>query len=116
MRVVLVRDPKGDDQDRAYFSTSMDQTPGQVLESYSSRWPPEVSFRDAKQLFGLTDPQYGFHRGKRNAGRPKPCPSFVDIVDALRIQILSRRLSDRTLKTGTLEETRNTLMAVGMAA
>ena len=171
VRVVLARDPKSNYQDRVYFSTNVDLTPRQVLENYASRWLIEVSFRDAKQLFGLTDPQNGFSRGKRIEGRPKPgpqprghrgrkavertvpfiwivygitiawylnetrwvrdayehrarapwyttkaCPSFEDMVHALRLHILSRRLLKRPLRTGTLEETRNTLIAVGMAA
>lgn len=170
VRVVLTRDPKGNYQDRAFFSTELEAPAQQILQRFAGRWLIEVSFRDAKQLFGLTDPQNGFSRGKRRKGRPKPgpqprgnrgrkavertvpfiwavygivvvwylrsnrwqrdvqrqrarapwyrtkaTPSFEDMVEALRLEILSHRLLAKPLRTRTLAETRRTLMALGMA-
>lgn len=171
VRVVLTRDPKGNYQDRAFFSTELGASAQQVLERFAGRWLIEVSFRDAKQLFGLTDPQNGFSRGKRRKGRPKPgpqprgnrgrkavertvpfiwavygivvvwylranqwqrdvqrqrarapwyrtktMPSFENMVEALRLEILSHRLLAKPLRTRTLAETRRTLRALEMAA
>jgi hypothetical protein len=75
IRVVLTRDPKGNYEDRTFFSTEHSATPADILQRFAGRWLIEVSFRDAKQLFGLADPQNGFSRGARlkrkNAG-PQP--------------------------------------------
>jgi len=171
IRVVMTRDPKGNYQDRAFFSTELKATPQRILECFAGRWLIEVSFRDAKQLFGLTDPQNGFSRGKKRKGRPRPgpqprgnrarktvertvpfiwaaygivivwylrtkrwkkdvqeqrarapwyrtktTPSFEDMVEALRLDIMSQRLLAKPLWTRTLAETRKTLLRLGMAA
>jgi hypothetical protein len=171
IRVVLTRDPKGNYEDRAFFSTELQATPQQILERFAGRWLIEVSFRDAKQYFGLNDPQNGFSRGERKKGRPKAgpqprghrgrsavertvpfiwtvygivivwylhasrwkrdvgrrrkyapwystkkTPSFEDMVEALRVEILAHRLLARPLRTRTLAETRRTLMELEMAA
>jgi len=73
VRVVVTRDPRGNFEDRAYFSTEVEAAPAQLLERYSHRWLIEVSFRDAKQHFGLNDPQNGWSRG-RSKSKLKPGP------------------------------------------
>ena len=73
VRVVVTRDPKGNFEDRAFFSTDVVATPAQLLKRYSHRWLIEVSFRDAKQHFGLNDPQNGWSRG-RSKSKQKPGP------------------------------------------
>jgi hypothetical protein len=171
VRMVLMRDPKGNYKERAFFSTERESTPSQILERFAGRWLIEVSFRDAKQLFGLTDPQNGFSRGKRRKERPKPepqprgtrgrravertvpfiwtvyaivvvwylredrwqrdvddqrrrapwyrkktTPSFEDMIEAMRLDILTHRLLAYPLRTRTLAETRRSLMTIGIAA
>ena len=75
VRVVLTRDPKGNCEDRAFFSTFHSATPAEILQRFAGRWLIEVSFRDTKQLLGLADPQNGFSRGsrpKRKRSGPQP--------------------------------------------
>lgn len=170
VRVVLTRDPKGNCQDRAFFSTDCSATPAEILQRFAGRWLIEVSFRDAKQLFGLGDPQNGFSRGARqrrkkpgprprgNRGRnavertapfiwaiygivivwylragrwerdvrahrerapwhrSKKTPSFEDMLNALRTEILVHRLLGQPLRNRTRAETRQVLTRLGMAA
>ena len=73
VRVVLTRDPKGNYEDRAFFSTQHTATPAEILQCFAGRWLIEVGFRNAKQLFGLADPQNGFSRGTRSKSK-KPGP------------------------------------------
>lgn len=74
VRVILTRDPKRKREDRAYFTTDIDQPANVALERYARRWLIEVSFRDAKQLLGIEQPQNGWSRGKRQAKKPGPQP------------------------------------------
>jgi len=69
-RVVLTRDPKGQYEDRAYFSTNPKLTAQQSIIGYSHRWPLESTFHDAKQFMGIEDPQNGWWR--RNHHDPVP--------------------------------------------
>jgi len=170
IRVVLTRDPKGNYQDRAFFSTEHQATPAQILELYARRWLIEVSFRDAKQHLGLNDPQNGWSRGhKRSKLKPGPqprgnrgrkaaartapfawaiygivvvwylsenrwkedvaehrkrcpwylskkTPSFQDMLEALRFEIMAHRLLARPLLNRTLAETKKSLRRLGLAA
>ena len=170
VRVVLTRDPKGNCEDRAFFSTDLSATPTEILQRFAGRWLIEVSFREAKQLLGLVDPQNGFSRGTRskrkrpgpqprgNRGRKavertapfiwavygivivwyigenrwqgdvrtycqrapwyrsKTTPSFEDMLDALRTEILVHRLLGHPLLNRTRAETRRALGRLGMAA
>lgn len=171
IRVVLTRDPKGNYEDRVFFSTDLAAKPQKILTRFAGRWLIEVSFRDAKQFFGLTDPQNGFSRGERKKGRPKSgpqprgdrgrqtvektvpfiwtvygivviwylranrwkkdvrelrlrspwyrtkdTPSFEDMLEALRTDILARRLFAKPFRNRTLAETRRTIRAHGLAA
>ena len=171
VHAIVTRDPKGNYEDRAFFSTDLTATPTQLLERFAKRWLIEVSFRDAKQLLGLTDPQNGFSRGIKEPGRPKPgpqprgsrgqkavqrtvpfiwtvygivviwylrtnrweqdvetqrdrapwyrskaAPSCEDMLESLRIEVISRRLLAIPLPNRTLAETRKTLLRLGMAA
>lgn len=74
VRVILTRDPKRKREDRAYFTTDVDTSAIVALERYARRWLIEVSFRDAKQLLGIEQPQNGWSRGKRQAKKPGPQP------------------------------------------
>lgn len=71
VRVVVTRDPKGHIEDRAYFSTAVDDTPERVLQEFSKRWTIEVMFRDVKQLLGLEDPQNGWWRRRHGSRKPR---------------------------------------------
>ena len=170
VRVVVTRDPRGNFEDRAFFSTDVMSAPAQLLKRFSHRWLIEVSFRDAKQHFGLNDPQNGWSRGRRKSKRkpgPQPrgnrgrravertvpfiwtlygivvvwylredrwkddvkalkkrspwyssktTPSFQDMVEALRVETLARRLLARPLRTRTLAETRKVVLCLAGAA
>lgn len=169
VRVVLTRDPKGNCEDRAFFSTEPCSMATEILQRFAGRWLIEVSFRDAKQHFGLADPQNGFSRGKRehkksgpqprgNRGQKavertapftwavygivivwylnedrwqrdvqahrqrapwntsKATPSFEDMLEALRAEILVHRLLGHPLLNRTRAETRKALRRLGLAA
>lgn len=65
VRIVLTRDPRGRYDDRAYFSTALDSSPEEILQTVARRWPLEVAFRNLKQAFGLEEPQNGWARSAR---------------------------------------------------
>jgi hypothetical protein len=67
--MVVTRDPEGRLKDRAFFSTKPDASVEEVLRQFSRRWEIECSFRNAKQVVGLEDPQNGWWRLR--SGRPK---------------------------------------------
>jgi hypothetical protein len=71
VRVVVKRDPKGNYEDRAFFSTRHNASAKAIIESIGRRWSIEVRFREAKQALGFAEPQNGWSRGKPSAGRPK---------------------------------------------
>ncbi len=70
----MTRDPKGNYEDRAFFSTRHTASAKAIIESVGRRWSIEVSFREAKQALGFAEAQNGWSRGARAAGRPKPGP------------------------------------------
>jgi hypothetical protein len=57
LRIVVVRDPRGQRRDDCFFSTDLTLKPPQILETFALRWPLEVCFRDVKQFLGFEDPQ-----------------------------------------------------------
>ena len=50
---LLVRDPKGRSEPRAYFSTCPDDTPEAMLETAIARWPIEVTFEECRAHLGI---------------------------------------------------------------
>ena len=68
-RMVVTRDPAGRLKDRAFFSTKEEASVEDVLVQFSRRWEIEVTFRNAKQVVGMQDPQNGWWR--RKGGRAK---------------------------------------------
>lgn len=161
VRVVVTRDPRGRYRDRAFFATDPALDPSEILALVSHRWDLEVTFRDLKQVLGLSAPQNGWWRrpaGARSSGlrhgpgaqrlrsrravettapfvlavhgivvawyvahghaardvaavrsiapwrRAKCAPSFVDMLAALRAEILRSRLSAHPLPDGLREE------------
>jgi hypothetical protein len=57
VRVVLVRDPKGQWRDEALVSTDPRLPYWLIVAGYCRRWSVEVAFCDAKQRLGFHDPQ-----------------------------------------------------------
>jgi len=55
LRIVVVRVPHGKVPVRVYFSTDINMTVEEILETYAGRWSTEVCFRDLKQLLGFGD-------------------------------------------------------------
>ncbi len=50
---LLVRDPEGRSEPRAYFSTCTDDTPEAMLETAIARWPIEVTFEECRAHPGI---------------------------------------------------------------
>jgi len=57
VRILLVRDPKGQWRDEALVSTDATLPDWLILTGYCRRWSVEVAFCDAKQRLGFHDPQ-----------------------------------------------------------
>ena len=57
VRIVVVRDPRGQRSDEAFFCTDLTVDAPFILEGYARRWTLEVTYHDAKQWLGLEDPQ-----------------------------------------------------------
>jgi hypothetical protein len=54
VRVILVKDTtKHSGYQLALISTDLKATPAQLVERYADRWPIEVCFEEAKELFGV---------------------------------------------------------------
>jgi DDE superfamily endonuclease len=54
VRVILVQDSsKPPSYQLALITTDLNASPAQIVERYADRWPIEVAFEDAKELFGV---------------------------------------------------------------
>ena len=54
VRVILVQDSsKPSGYQLALITTDLDASPAQIVERYADRWPIEVAFQEAKELFGV---------------------------------------------------------------
>jgi hypothetical protein len=53
IRWVLTRDPDGQHDPKAYFSTDQEQTALDILTDYMKRWPLEVTFEESRAHLGL---------------------------------------------------------------
>jgi hypothetical protein len=53
VRWLVVRDPKGRSETRAYFSTVLDDTPQAILDTAIARWPIEVTFEECRAHLGI---------------------------------------------------------------
>ncbi len=123
IRLVTVRDPSGHEHDDYFFTTDINARPADVAADYGDRWAIEVTFRDAKQLLGVHQPQswrrggpertvmVGFwlhsavwlwflHTWDHNRAWPdrpwytrKCSPSFADALTELRAVLWHERLS-----------------------
>jgi len=123
VRLVIVRDPDGNEPDDFFFTTDLSATGAQVASRYAGRWSIEVTFRDAKQDLGGEDPQCWKRNGPERAAalslwlhglvwcwyldthpaggtwptrpwyRHKTTPSFLDALAALRRLLWSQRIT-----------------------
>ena len=57
IRIVTVKDPKGEARTEYFFSTDPTSSVESIIYTYTGRWPIEVVFRESKQYLGLQDGQ-----------------------------------------------------------
>jgi hypothetical protein len=57
VKIVIVRDPEGKDDDEYFFTTDLDMSAEGVALCYTGRWAIEVAFRETKQYLGMGEPQ-----------------------------------------------------------
>ena len=130
LRIVLVRDVKGERPDQMFYCTRLSWSPREILSCYAGRWSIEVTFENAKQLLGFEDAanrkakavqrtapmalllytliviwfhQVG-HRFLQFPDRPwypkKEEPSFADMLTTLRRQTWTEHFSQVLGKSG----------------
>jgi hypothetical protein len=134
VRLVIVRDPDGNQPDDFFFTTDLAAPGAQVPARYTGRWSIEVTFRDTKQDLGGQDPQCWKRQGPERAAalslwlhglvwcwyldthpggrtwpikpwyRHKTTPSFLDALAALRRLLWSQRIT--TLSSSRPEHTK----------
>jgi hypothetical protein len=80
VRIVLVRDPKGQWRDEALVSTEATLPDWLIVTGYCRRWSVEVAFCDAKQQMGFHDPQVW---SASAVGRATPMAWFLGTVVVL---------------------------------
>jgi hypothetical protein len=70
VRWVYVHDLTGTHRDEYFYSTDVDMTPQEIIETYTGRWNIETTFEDARAYLGLEST-----RGwcARTVGRAEPC-------------------------------------------
>ena len=123
VRLVIVRDPDGIENDDYFFTTDPTATGADTATRYNGRWPIEVTYRDVKQDLGGQDPQTWKRQGPERAAalslwlhaviwcwylhahpaggtwtaRPwyprKATPSFLDALAALRKTLWTQRIT-----------------------
>jgi len=123
LRLVIVRDPDGIENDDFFFTTDLTATGAETATRYAGRWPIEVTYRDVKQDLGGQDPQSWKRQGPERAAvlslwlhaaiwcwylhahpagrtwtaRPwyqhKTTPSFLDALAALRKVLWAQRIT-----------------------
>jgi len=69
VRLLVVRGFPGHDKDDVFVSTNPVLPPKTIIETFSERWPLEVTFHDAKGKLGFEDPQ---NRTERAVERTAP--------------------------------------------
>lgn len=97
LRVVVVRVGNGDLPLRVFFSTDLNMTIAEVLETYAGRWSTEVCFRDLKQLLGFGDSQA---RLKNSVERTAPFVGYLSTM--LVLWFCSNRTCESDLATPPL--------------
>jgi hypothetical protein len=140
VRLVIVRDPDGVENDDYFFTTDLTATGAQTVTRYAGRWPIEICFRDVKQDLGGQDPQSWKRRGPERAAalslwlhaltwcwyldnhpdghtwiprpwyRHKHTPSFLDALAALRRALWSQRITAMSSPNGDNSKITNALL------
>jgi hypothetical protein len=122
IRVVIVRDPQGQEKDDFFFSTDPSLPPHLIVQYYAARWGIEELIREVKQSLGFDDtqswtPQAVLRQAPlalllhavtvlayiqdhpmletppRRHAPPSPPPSFHDMLAALRFSHWQDRIS-----------------------
>ena len=118
VRVVIVRDPSGQEPDDYFFSTDVSLSPVQIAEHCAARWGIEELIREAKQSLGFDDVQswspraverqaplalvlhavtqlayLKAHHSLSAPAAPTPPPSFQRMLCALRVDKWQQRIS-----------------------
>ena len=83
VRVLLVRDPKGQWRNEALVCTDATLPDWLIVTGYCRRWSVEVAFCDAKQQLGFHDPQA---RRQQPWYRHKRSLTFADMLASCRLQ------------------------------
>lgn len=134
IRWVLVRDPHGKREARAYFSTDLSMEALEILRHYIRRWSVEVTFEEARRHLGIeTQRQWsdlaiarttpcllgvfsitalladrlqarGLLRVRSAAWYEKPLPTFSDALAAARRHLWEARNTSGSRSDGELEE------------
>ena len=65
--LVIVRDPKGHEEDDFFLTTEVASPAQTVVNAYGDRWSIEVTIRDSKQVLGLEEPQCWREEGPARA-------------------------------------------------
>ena len=117
IRWVIVRDPKGKFETRAFLCTDQDASPVQMLKWFVSRWQVEVTFREVRTHLGVETQRQWSHKAiarttpilmglfswitllahqsqtdgklpvRQAAWYAKPLPTFSDAIALVRSQI-----------------------------
>ena len=74
IKVVVVRDPLGVNDDQAFYSTKTTVSATAILKAYAQRWSIEVAFENAKSHFGFEDPQ---NRTEKAVARTAPLGALL---------------------------------------
>jgi DDE superfamily endonuclease len=134
IRWVLVRDPNGKRDPRAFFSTDLSMEALEILRHYIRRWSVEVTFEEARRHLGIeTQRQWsdlaiarttpcllgvfsltalladrlqarGLLRVRRAAWYEKPMPTFSDALAAARRHLWEARNTSGSRSDGEDEE------------
>jgi DDE superfamily endonuclease len=129
VRLVVIRDPTGNDPDEFFVTTDTTATGADVASRYAGRWSIEITFRDTKQDLGGENPQSWKRHGPERAAalslwlhgatwswyldthpdghtwptrpwyRHKTTPSFLDALAALRRVLWSQRITATSFPT-----------------
>ena len=134
-RLILVRDPQDPARCQlALLTTDLHGTPAQIIERYADRWSIEVTFQDAKHVFGVGQARnrvqsavertapFGFltilwyalhghhpdvvaeHRARAPWYLSKTNPSVADMLAKLRRTIIATQYQPRHASTPTPQE------------
>lgn len=97
MRLIVVRGFPGHQKDDVFVSTDPSLDPKIIIETFSKRWPLEVTFHETKGKLGLEDPQ---NRTERAVERTAPLALWLYTLVVVWYLNVGQRL--RTANTAAL--------------